>query len=67
HRRWRLQPLITRSQTVIPCRHLAIAEYHLWGRGLYVNNTDLSPVSSSKLPCIALHSRATVKHTQSTQ
>ncbi|CAI9541968.1 unnamed protein product [Staurois parvus] len=28
------------------------------GRGLYVNNTDLSPVSTNRLLCIALHSTA---------
>ncbi|CAI9588081.1 unnamed protein product, partial [Staurois parvus] len=37
------------------------------GRDLYVNNTDLSPVSSCTLLCMALHSRASVKHTHSTQ
>ncbi|CAI9562430.1 unnamed protein product, partial [Staurois parvus] len=33
------------------------------GRDLYVNNTDLSPVSSCTLLCMAVHSRASVKHT----
>ncbi|CAI9568787.1 unnamed protein product [Staurois parvus] len=31
---------------------------HFQGRGLYVNNTDLSPVSSCTLLCMALHRRA---------
>ncbi|CAI9547770.1 unnamed protein product, partial [Staurois parvus] len=36
-------------QPVIPCEHLAF--------------TDLFPVSSCTLLCMALHSRASVKHT----
>ncbi|CAI9617465.1 unnamed protein product, partial [Staurois parvus] len=42
----------------------AIAKEHRQGRGLYVNNKDLSPVSTSTLLCIAVHSRAIIKHKQ---
>ncbi|CAI9621312.1 unnamed protein product [Staurois parvus] len=37
------------------------------GRDLCINNTYLSPVSSCTLLCMALHSRASVKHSHSTQ
>ncbi|CAI9591844.1 unnamed protein product [Staurois parvus] len=36
----------------------AISEDFQQGRDLYVNNTDLSPVSSCTLLCMVLHSRA---------
>ncbi|CAI9536487.1 unnamed protein product, partial [Staurois parvus] len=56
----------------IPRRHSAIVEYYRRGRDLCINNTDLSPLSSCTLLCMALHSRAiqnsvlTVKHTRHT-
>ncbi|CAI9577008.1 unnamed protein product, partial [Staurois parvus] len=52
---------------VIPHRYPLITEYYRWGRDLYINNTDLSPVCSCTLLCIALHSTASGKHSQSTQ
>ncbi|CAI9546917.1 unnamed protein product, partial [Staurois parvus] len=64
----RLRPWLsnTGSQPVISRWHPAISEYYRWGRDLYVNNTDLSPVSSCTLLCMALHRRASIKHTQPT-
>ncbi|CAI9556518.1 unnamed protein product, partial [Staurois parvus] len=63
-----LQPRlsITGSRQVIPRQHPVISVYYRWGRDPYVNNTDLSSVSSCTLLCMALHSRASVKHTQPT-
>ncbi|CAI9599268.1 unnamed protein product, partial [Staurois parvus] len=58
---------ITGSRPVIPRWHMVIAEYLQWGRDLCVNNTHLSPVSSCTLLCMALYSRASVKHSHSTQ
>ncbi|CAI9566729.1 unnamed protein product, partial [Staurois parvus] len=37
-----------------------------WRRDLYVNNTDLSLSAPATLLCMALHSRASVKHTHNT-
>ncbi|CAI9599164.1 unnamed protein product, partial [Staurois parvus] len=49
------------------CWQPVITEYHQLGRDLCTNNTDLSPVSCCTLLCMALHNRASVKHTHSTQ
>ncbi|CAI9578824.1 unnamed protein product, partial [Staurois parvus] len=54
----RLRLSITGSRQVIPHQHPAISEDFQQGRDLYVNNTDLSPVSSCTLLCMAPHSRA---------
>ncbi|CAI9590951.1 unnamed protein product [Staurois parvus] len=44
--------------------HPVITKYYRRGRELYVvKNTVLSPVSSCRLLCMALHSRASGKHT----
>ncbi|CAI9579446.1 unnamed protein product, partial [Staurois parvus] len=64
---WRPHLSITRYRKVIHHRYQAIILDHGWGRDLYVNNTDLSPFNSCTLLCMALHSRASVKHTHSTQ
>ncbi|CAI9558848.1 unnamed protein product, partial [Staurois parvus] len=61
HSRPRLS--ITGSRPVITHWHPKIAEYHRWGRELYVTIV-ISPVSSCTLLCMALHSRASGKHTQ---
>ncbi|CAI9623249.1 unnamed protein product [Staurois parvus] len=56
---------ITGSQPLILSRDSVIVG-GADGRGLYVNNTDLSPVSMYRLLCIALHSRA-IQSSLSTQ
>ncbi|CAI9589340.1 unnamed protein product, partial [Staurois parvus] len=58
HRHSRPRLSITGFQPVIPRRHPVITEYLQQGRDLCINKTDLSPVNSFTLLCMALHSGA---------
>ncbi|CAI9577874.1 unnamed protein product, partial [Staurois parvus] len=56
---------ITGSRPANTRWHPVIDEYYQRRRELYVNNTVLSPVSSSTLLCMAVHSTSSGKHRHS--